>query len=505
MYSSPLSSPWGRLLGVLLALAPASAFAQTTYHVATDGDDGAAGTEAAPWATLQQAASTVGPGDTVVVHPGNYRGMDIRTSGTAEAPITFRAEPGTIVDQDNNRTPDGFNLEGASFIVVEGFEVRGLTRTGLRAVNCEHVVFRNNVVEDNGKWGILTGFCDDMLIEGNTCAGSEDEHGIYVSNSGDRPIVRNNVMHSNNGNGLHMNGDADVGGGDGIITGALVENNVIYNNGFRGGSGINCDGVQDSIIRNNLLYENHASGISLYRVNGGGGSSGNLVINNTILQADDARWAVNIQHDSTNNRVFNNVLMTRHRFRGVIDIADTAREGFEADYNVVMARFTTDGGSNVMDLAEWQALGYGANSVVATIDDVFVDAAMGDYHLSASSPALDIGTADEAPAVDFEGDARPQGAGFDVGADERCDGDCTAVPDMGGMPGVDGGPGSDTDGGVSMTGDGGSSTGGGDASTGGDDGEGDDGCGCRAGGRSGTSSAALVLMALVALGRRRRR
>jgi hypothetical protein len=38
---------------------------------------------------------------------------------------------------------------------------------------------------------------------------------------------------------------------------------VIYGNGEKGGSAINCDGVQDSLIRNNLLYGNHASGISL--------------------------------------------------------------------------------------------------------------------------------------------------------------------------------------------------------------------------------------------------
>ena len=31
-----------------------------------------------------------------------------------------------------------------------------------------------------------------------------------------------------------MNGDASMGG-DGIITGALIENNIIYNNGVRGG------------------------------------------------------------------------------------------------------------------------------------------------------------------------------------------------------------------------------------------------------------------------------
>ena len=46
------------------------------------------------------------------------------------------------------------------------------------------------------------------------------------------------------------------------VLNALVEDNIIYNNGTGGGSGINCDGVDDSIFRNNLLYANVASGIS---------------------------------------------------------------------------------------------------------------------------------------------------------------------------------------------------------------------------------------------------
>jgi hypothetical protein len=41
----------------------------------------------------------------------------------------------------------------------------------------------------------------------------------------------------------------------------------------------------------------------------------------------------------------------------------------------------------------------------------------GDYHLMANSPAVDV--VDQGPTLDFEGDPRPQGARFDLGADER--------------------------------------------------------------------------------------
>jgi hypothetical protein len=97
-----------------------------------------------------------------------------------------------------------------------------------------------------------------------------------VSNSGDRPVVRRNLIWGNHSCGLHMNGDASQGG-DGVISDALVERNVIFDNGngdpafgAPGGSAINCDGVQDSVIRNNLLWNDHKTGIALYRIDGGG-------------------------------------------------------------------------------------------------------------------------------------------------------------------------------------------------------------------------------------------
>ena len=57
-------------------------------------------------------------------------------------------------------------------------------------------------------------------------------------------------------------------------------------------------GVVDSVVQNNLMHDNHASGISLFRINGATGSTGNLVVNNTILNATDGRWCVNINNGS---------------------------------------------------------------------------------------------------------------------------------------------------------------------------------------------------------------
>lgn len=413
-------------LHAALLTSPAGSAAQ--FYVATNGNDGAAGTSLAPWKTLQHAANVVGPGDRVTVKSGNYAGFYLDTSGTAAAPIEFFAEPGVLVNQPNPRRIDhGINLENASYVIVDGFSVTGMNRAGVRTVGVDgdefasHVTIRNVHSYSNGYWGILTGFVNDLVIEGNETSGSAIEHGIYVSNSGDRPVIRNNLSWGNNANGIHINGDADLGG-DGIISNAFVSGNVIYDNGENGGSGINMDGVQNSRIENNLLYNNHHSGISLYRIDGGEASTGNVVVNNTVYQAADGIWALNIQDGSTGNSARNNILISQSSSRGAIDISQSSLSGFTSDYNLVISRFTTNGGNSNQTLAQWQAAtGNDAHSLVATAAQLFVNPAAGapaDYHLLAPAAAINKGTNQFAPLKDLDGLPRPVGALFDIGAYE---------------------------------------------------------------------------------------
>lgn len=413
--------------GVLAALAAASHIQLVRgaqFYVAPGGNNAAAGTSATPWATLQHAADVVGPGDRVVVRAGNYQGFYLDTSGTAASPIEFFAEPGVLINSPTTGAgnQDGINLELASHIILDGFSVTGMPRAGIRSVGleddmAEFVTIRNVHAYDNGRWGIFTGHVNDLLIENNETSGSVLEHGIYVSNSGDRPVIRHNVTWGNHGAGIHMNGDFSLGG-DGLISNALVSGNRIYGNGLGGGSGINMDGVQDSRIENNLLYDNHASGISLFMEDGAEGSTGNVIVNNTIHQASNSRWGLNIQNGSTDNTVLNNIIVTQNTFRGAIDISPDSLPGLVSDYNAVVSRFTTNGGDAIITLPQWQAAtGQDAHSLAATPAQLFENWNAGDYRLRSGSPAINQGTATSAPTVDIDGTTRPANA-IDMGAFE---------------------------------------------------------------------------------------
>jgi parallel beta-helix repeat protein len=412
---------WKGVLALTFAWGCLPAVRAADYWVATGGRDATGwGSSTRPWATLQYAANQIRPGDTVHVRDGEYEGFDLRRGGTREALVCFKAEGKTVrIVRRNRKTPDGINVEGAGYVIIEGFVVNEMPRAGVRGALSPHLTIRLIHADRNGSWGILTGFCDDVMVVNNVVSNCVREHGIYVGNSGDRPIIRGNVSKGNRSCGIHINGDQSQGG-DGIISGAVVENNLIYGNGRAGGSAINCDGVQDSTIRNNLLYDNHKSGISLYREDGAAGSKSNRVINNTIVMPRSARWAVNIKDGSTGNVVRNNILFHEDRSRGSINIDAGSLPGFQSDFNIVVDRFSPDDGDQVMSLSRWQSTtGLDRHSIVATPQRVFVSPDASDFRLKDDSPAIDAADPSVAPPHDLEGRPRPVGSRPDIGAFEN--------------------------------------------------------------------------------------
>lgn len=416
-----------RVLALVSLLLSGSSLAQAaTYYVSSlTGNDGNNGSQANPWVTIQHAADTVGPGDTVLVQPGTYVGAKFSRSGTAVLPITFQAQTDVLINTPGplNTNNDNLWVRNANYVVLDGFEVMSAPRSGI-AIQGEPdapatgIVIRNSHCHDNGRWGIFTGYALNVVIEDNETSASGLEHGIYVSNSADNPIIRRNIVHDNHASGIQINADPELEG-DGIITNAVVEDNIIYENGVGGGAAINLASVRNSLIRNNLLYNNHASGIAGWD-NGDGnkwGTKKNTFFNNTIVQAENGRFALVLKNGSSGNQIKNNILVHKG-IRGSIEIDRSSLSGLKSDYNVINNRFAL--GETWITLTQWQKKRQDKHSLLwSSLTALFVDPNTDDYHLASGSPAVDTGTPLTEVTDDLDGQPRSQGRGYDIGAYEK--------------------------------------------------------------------------------------
>ncbi|MFH1104764.1 MAG: right-handed parallel beta-helix repeat-containing protein [Actinomycetota bacterium] len=446
-------------VAAMTSLPPAMA-AGTTHHVSPLGSDAAYGDSGHPWATLQHAVDSIEPGDTIVVHPGTYAGMRIERSGAPGAWITLTAAiPGTVtIDRPGsaNRHESNVELETwedpgtVSYWVIDGLEVVnapswGIDVRGTPDAHSHDIVIRANDVHDNGLAAIRTGiffaFTDEVRVTRND-SHHNGEHGIYLSNSGDGFRVDHNHLHDNGGCGLHMNGDLSQGG-DGIISNGEITANLIEGNGILGCAGINLDGVTDATIANNVIVENHASGIAVFRGDGAVCSRDVTIVNNTVVQAADGRWAVVMGGPGCRDvTLVDNVLLTRHPWRGVVEMPTPSLPGLVSGGNVVTGRFTTDGGDTVLDLPQWQvATAQDGDSLAASIDAVLLP---GSYRHRPGGPAEDAGRP-TGTVTDYDRVPRPSGAGWDSGAFETpvCAGRVATIVGTNAADELRGTPGSD--------------------------------------------------------------
>jgi nitrous oxidase accessory protein NosD len=210
---------FGTSVFAILAATSSSALA-ATWHVSPSGNDAAAGSDTAPFKTIQRAVTAANAGDTVLVHAGTYLGFQVMKSGTASAPLTVKAEAGVNINGAGTTDRDAIHVENASYVIIDGFTVTGATRSGISSITSDHITIRNNRSDQNAKWGVFSAFTDELLVENNELSRNVAQHGVYASNSADHPIIRGNYIWGNGMCGVHMNGDVSIQPGDGIISAA---------------------------------------------------------------------------------------------------------------------------------------------------------------------------------------------------------------------------------------------------------------------------------------------
>ena len=93
----------------------------TTLHVVSSAGPGGDGSEARPYATIDEALARSRPGDQVVVGPGEYPSFATRSAGTADAPLRITGEGARIVGTGDDRVVDVSH----SYVTLESFDISG--------------------------------------------------------------------------------------------------------------------------------------------------------------------------------------------------------------------------------------------------------------------------------------------------------------------------------------------------------------------------------------------
>lgn len=379
-------------------LTSSCARAETNYPIASTFD------------TIQAAADNAQAGDLIIIMPGRYRGVEIEeTGGEDNAYIHFLGwgDPGSII-VDSPARPDvrylrhHFYFVAAHHYIIQNLAFEnaengaGIFFTGWFGGTgqfAHHFIVAGVYSHDNGVWGLHTTSTNYVLIQDSIFTNSSEEHGAYISGSGDRMVIRRNVFQNNVASGFQINADPqsaaeeifywletatentcgwdeedveaegaatwddinacyvsqglpDLGEfyEDGVSEGIIVEQNIITGNGRAGGAGINLGSVRNSTIRNNLIYGNYAAGIACWDnaySEEKGLSESNFgcrnvrIINNTIVDERGGRGALILVRDNRDMTVANNIII-RNR-QDALEIGENSGRGLRSHHNFISA------------------------------------------------------------------------------------------------------------------------------------------------------------------------
>jgi hypothetical protein len=326
-----------------------------------------------PYLTIDKAVSLIGgwdgaPAGEVFVDPDMYE-VVINGGGTRSL---FRVN-------DTGGT--------GGLITITGFKFQnGYESPSGGAINIQNgrVDIVGNLFQENiaGSYGgaIYTGSSYDVHILNNSFVGNEVTYGggsIFAATSSATTLIEGNTFIGGNadyGTAIH-NDNCPL-----EITRNLFKDNPgsstidLYSNGY------------SSTVRNNIIVRPTQTAIAL----GGTNTSPHQISNNTIVGAQYGIQPVNSSANIVNN---------------IISYTNSS---------ILTSSGTLSGSNNL-----FYENGSDLNPLTAPVyeDPMFVDPSADDYHLDKESPAVDAGavvTLDE----DYDGDERPIGDGYDIGADE---------------------------------------------------------------------------------------
>ncbi|PRX96591.1 CBM35 domain-containing protein [Allonocardiopsis opalescens] len=280
-----------------------------TLYVAPDGQDGAAGTEAAP-TTLTSAISRIAPGGTIYLRGGTYQFSQTVTipqgsNGTAGDRTRLSAYPGetpvlNFSAQSENSANRGLAVNG-SYWHVSGIVVERAGDNGI-FVGGSNNIFERTVTRFNRDSGLQIARAtsstpreqwpaNNLVLSArshdNADSDGEDADGFAAKlTSGPGNVFRYSVAHNNIDDGWDLYTYAD----EGPIGAVTIEDSLSYGNGTLSDGTQNSSGDRngyklggedvpvDHVIRRNIAYDNGRHGFTYNRNPGTMTISGNVSI-----------------------------------------------------------------------------------------------------------------------------------------------------------------------------------------------------------------------------------
>jgi hypothetical protein len=364
----------------------------------------------------------VRPGDVVHVEPGSYHeNVSIRRSETAVSRIAFVSDTKWGAKVTGMKSTPTIDIR-ANYVDLIGFEVTnphgfvGIQVTGNGGIGSYDRVIANHVHDIAGacilklcRPGMKSGGGAGIVVSDNLNH-DDDVIGNLVHDIGD-PL---NPQNADIDHGIYVELGGDLSFPSAGSYSAKVENNIIYNIEGDGITSWHC--TSNMIVTNNTIVGAGVQGILLSasyqdcKKGQRGKPNASSVVANNILVGNG--W-----HSVCSPEVIRRHLCVRKDVGGGCGL-----RAYHAVHARLMNNLSYDNRCNKVvsgrlgvepDVAASSTI---SGNLVG--DPMFVDPQRYDFHLRRGSPAVDHGTSFDAPNTDFDGSARPQGAGYDIGAYE---------------------------------------------------------------------------------------
>ena len=356
--------------------------AGATYFVATTGADSNAGTQSAPWRTIQHAVDQVQAGDSVIVRGGIYNEtVTINKSGSAEKGfITLEKYSGenAIIDGTGLATqPTGMrgliSLNNASYIRIKGFEIRNYkSATEFIAIGIlaqgsgERIEIRNTIIHaieannlpENGNanalgiavYGQTATPIRNVIIDGNELFGLKTgtSESLTIGGNVEGWQITNNLVHDNNFIGIDATGYYNNPAEYNRARNGWIAGNTVYNLSTAGNQaltfaaaaiGIYVDGGRDITIERNDVFANDG-GIWLLSEQPGKATE-NIIARNNIIRLNRDAGILAGGYDATGSGGIANTTITGNTLsqNNTRDVAGIHAGEFQIGHNVKNIKF----------------------------------------------------------------------------------------------------------------------------------------------------------------------